>query len=195
VVQVLGLPEGTYVPGAMYRLTIDWPDDLQRVALMMEMTDPVGHAIGTWSEPDPATLTAADLCTLTSDTPTGARIIPIGADRSVVSAIDCGQHQTTMSWTAPAAQVGALPAQPSAAMLNGAILASNTNGKLVGDSVAAFSRSLGVVDPIEAPSPRVGASCTAISPHASGCGVFSMCLLALLGILRCRACTRRRLAR
>lgn len=192
-VRVFGLPDGSYAPGALYSVTIDWPDDLARVALMMEMTDTTGHAIGTWSEPDPTTLTAADLCTLSTDTPAGTRIIPIGTERSIVSAIDCGQHQTTMNWTAPAQLTPEL-LQPPAAMLNGAIVASNTNGKLAGDSVAAFSRSLGPLGPIgatEAPSPRVGASCATATPHAGSRGVQAAWFVALLATLRRRARTQK----
>jgi hypothetical protein len=92
--------------------------------------------------PDAATLTAPDLCTLAVDTPTGATIIPIDGSRAIVSAIDCGQHQTTMNWTAPVF-VDPLAAVPLPDVLfSGSIVASNTNGKLAGDSSARFARNL-----------------------------------------------------
>jgi hypothetical protein len=141
-VQVFGLPAGAYQAGALYRVTIDWPDDLARVALAMEMTDRRGFAVGTWADADPATLTPADQCTLTSDTPTGTRILPIAGPRAVVSAIDCGQHQTTLNWIAPGQADPLVPVQLPDAILSGALVVSNTNGKLAGDDAASFARNL-----------------------------------------------------
>jgi hypothetical protein len=142
LVQVLGLPPKGYLSGGMYRVTIDWPDDLARVALTMEMTDRTGRAVGTWSEPEPATLAPADLCTLATDSPIPTRVIEAPGPRTIVSAIDCGQHQITLNWTAPSVIDPVSPAQLPDAMLNGAIVVSNSKGNIAGDSAATFQRNL-----------------------------------------------------
>jgi hypothetical protein len=194
-VNVFGLPDGAFQPGALYRVTIDWPDDLARVALTMEITDRFGRTFGTWSEPDLATLTPADQCTLSTDTPTGARILPVSADRAVVSAIDCGQHQTTMNWTAPAQLDPLLPAQFSDAMLSGALVVSNTNGKLAGDSVATFTHAVASPGAQESePATSVRALCSTTTPRGAAHGVVLTIGLALLGLLglRARALHRRK---
>jgi hypothetical protein len=193
-VGVFGLPDGPYQPGALYRVTVDWPDDLARVALTMEMTDRFGRNVGTWSEPDLTTLAAADQCTLSTDTPTGARILPVAADRAVVSAIDCGQHQTTMNWTAPAQLDPLVPVQFQDAMLNGALVVSNTNGKLAGDSVAVFTHALS--NPVAEPEPAtsVKALCAVTTPYGAPPAIvltIGLGVLSLLG-LRARARHRRR---
>jgi hypothetical protein len=187
-VNVFGLPDGAYQPGALYRVTIDWPDDLARVALTMEMSDRFGRTFGTWSEPDLATLTPADQCTLTTDTPTGARILPVSADRAVISAIDCGQHQTTLNWTAPAQLDPLLPVQFSDAMLSGALVVSNTNGKLAGDSVATFTHALASPGAQESePATSVRALCATTTPRGASNGAVLTIVLALLGVLGLRA--------
>ena len=131
---------------------------------MMEMTDPAGRAVGQWSEPDPTTLTGADLCVLSTDTPAGTRVIAVAPDRVVVSAIDCGQHQSTMLWTAPAYDpFTALPLP--AAMLSGGLVVSNTNGKLAGDEAAPFVHTLAA--PGDAPpAASILAHCSFVSAPA-----------------------------
>lgn len=191
-VRVFGLPDGAYVPGALYRVTIDWPDDLARVALTMEMTDRLGRTAGVWSEPDLATLTPADRCALAADTPAGARILPIAADRAIISAIDCGQLQTTLNWTAPAQLDPVSAAQFPDLMLSGALVVSNTNGKLAGDRVAAFTRGLAPPGAVVAPAASVRASCSVMTPQRAPRGAVLRCALALLGLLGFRARSKRR---
>jgi hypothetical protein len=182
-VQVHGLPAGAYQAGGLYRVTIDWPDDLARVALAMEMTDRRGLAVGTWIDADPATLTPADLCTLTSDTPTGTRILPLPGPRAVISAIDCGQHQTTLNWIAPAQSDPLVPVQLPDAILSGALVVSNTNGKLAGDDAASFARNLAAPGAKPVPATDVLARCETTRPHGSSHGAGLAGLLTLLSAL------------
>lgn len=159
--RVYGLPETGYLPGVTYRVTVDWPDDLLRVALTMELTDREGRALGVWSEPDPATLTIADRCALMADTPTGVRVIPVAGERAVVSAIDCGQLQITMNWTAPAFDPLA-PVQLPDALFSGALVASNTNGGLAGDATATFARNLAAPGAESVATSDVSAHCNTV---------------------------------
>jgi hypothetical protein len=191
-VHVYGLPPGAYQAGALYRVTIDWPDELERVALMMEMTDRRGLAVGTWTDVDPASLTPADQCTLTSDTPTGTRILPLDGPRAVISAIDCGQHQTTLNWIAPAQTDPLVPVQLPDAILSGAIVVSNTNGKLAGDDAASFARNLAAPGAMPVAATDVLARCETTRPHGTTRGAGLTCLVALLSALRLRARTRKR---
>jgi hypothetical protein len=193
-VGIFGLPLGSYQGGATYRVTIDWPDDLMRVALTMEATDRQGRAAGTWSAPDAATLSAPDLCTLAVDSPTGTTIIPVDGSRAIVSAIDCGQHQTTMNWTAPAS-IDPLAAIPLPDVLfSGAIVASNTNGKLAGDSAARFARNLAAPGAEEPAVSNVLARCSVTTIRNAEpplpITIFALACSAVLGVRR-RARSRR----
>jgi hypothetical protein len=184
-VQIFGLPPKGYLSGGMYRVTIDWPDDLARVALTMEMTDRTGRAVGTWSDPDPATLTPADLCTLATDSPIPTRAIEAPGPRTIISAIDCGQHQITLNWTAPSVLNPLSPAQLPDAMLNGALVVSNTKGNIDGDSSATFQRSLAAPGAPEVEHTDVAAHCqvrrvqgtTGSRASAFGCAWFALVAL------------------
>jgi hypothetical protein len=175
LVQVLGLPPKGYLSGGLYRVTIDWPDDLARVALTMEMTDRTGRAVGTWSDPDPATLTPADLCTLATDSPIPTRAIEAPGPRTIISAIDCGEHQITLNWTAPSVINPLSPAQLPDAMLNGALVVSNTKGNIAGDSAATFQRNLAGPGAPVVEQTDVAAHCQIrVARGSDGAGVFAL---------------------
>jgi hypothetical protein len=188
LVRVLGLPPKGYLSGGLYRVTIDWPDDLARVALTMEMTDRTGRAVGTWSDPDPATLTPADLCTLATDSPIPTRAIEAPGPRTIISAIDCGQHQITLNWTAPSVINPLSPAQLPDAMLNGALVVSNTKGNIDGDSAATFQRNLAGPGAPVLEQTDVAAHCQIHSVRGSGGGrMFGFVLAcAAFAVLRAR---------
>ena len=126
-IRALGLPEAGYLPDTLYRFVIDWPDDLPRVGMNLELTDMNGQPIGHWILPDDATLTAADRCSLLSDTPTGVSVVEL-AQRELVTVAECGQQQATLDWLAPSAAE-----LRGDAWLSGSLVSSNHDGELGGD--------------------------------------------------------------
>ena len=189
-IRVVGLPDTSYQFGATYHVTIDWPDDLPRVALTMEMTDRSGRALGTWLESNPAILAPADHCTLEADPPSGLRIIAHEGPRAIVSAIDCGQQQASLDWVAPSALEIPPGATAPDAWFSGSLVVSNRNGKLGGDSVAVFSRGLSAPGAQPVAATEILARCSisgAPGAHACSalCGSCSL-LLALLAFCRAR---------
>lgn len=191
--RVVGLPAAAYQLGATYHVTVDWPDDLPRVALTMEMTDLRGRALGSWRESEPIALTAADHCMLEADPPSGIRIIAREGPRAIVSAIDCGQQQASLDWVAPTASEFPPGVSPPGAWFSGGLVASNRNGKLGGDSVAVFARALSAPGaPPVAANEVLGHCGIAPARPAQGSTVFWRLGLLLFGSLAlCRLRVRR----
>jgi hypothetical protein len=191
-VRIVGLPEADYQLGATYHITVDWPDELPRVALTMEMTDRSGHALGSWRESNPAVLAVADHCALEADPPSGIRILDRAGPRAVVSAIDCGQQQTSLDWIAPSPTDIPPGMSPPDAWFSGALVASNRNGKLGGDSVAVFARGLSAPGAQPIAATEILARCTiSQAPGAGGERHAHYCLLLLGGLLLQRTRFRR----
>jgi hypothetical protein len=143
--QIQGLPSDGYIPGARYRITLDWPDDLPSVAVNLEMTDLTDRAFGELTAADPATLSPSDLCTGT-DHPDASQVVVASETRRVLLIGECGQAQSTFDWQAPATQ--------RQGFITGSLLVSNRNGKVTGDRVVDFSRSFGAASD---PNPKVDA--------------------------------------
>lgn len=153
-VSVSGIPVEGYVPGRTYPIVIDWQDDLKAVGLNAEITDSSGAALGQLVAPPATQLTAADLCSV--GMLSGAVIAPV-PPRSVAMLGECGQHQTTLAWTAPAS------GPPGAAWFSGSLVVSDGNGDVKGDRVTDFRRAL---SPVGASQPIVTSNAS-----AAGCGV------------------------
>ncbi|MEY4581519.1 MAG: hypothetical protein RL701_6222 [Pseudomonadota bacterium] len=184
-VQVLGLPENEYEPGATYRIIVDWPDELSNVALNMEMSDLAGNPLGQWFAPDPATLPLPDHCTNPlSDTPTGTHVV-LDAKRMVVAMSECGQHQLSVDWQAPVL--------PYDAWFSGSLIAANHDGKLSGDHAADFSRLLVVPRTADVPITNVLVSCSVTQPGHDRSGWFVGALF--VAWLACRHTLRTRRGR
>ena len=185
--EIRNLPTAGYLPGQAYRITIDWPDDMPSVALNVEMTDDVGAQFGQLVAPDPATLTAADLCRQTdvSEPATAAQTTQIDAARRVLLIAECGQAQTSFDWIAPAS--------PAHGYFSTSVVFSNRDGKLAGDRV------VDIVQPFTLqPSNRYEGTCSVLDlrDHAAGSrnflrvGACWMC-----GVFLGRRCLRRRYQR
>lgn len=121
--EILGLPEGGYVPGQSYELRFVWPATAPHVALMTELTDLAGAPAGvlalapyaTWSiderceSGDPA----ADICRIGGEGSGCCREVGMLRDacsfpdqRSVFWVLDCGSKAARAVWTAPGPGVG-----------------------------------------------------------------------------------------
>jgi hypothetical protein len=130
---ILGLPLSGWVPNKAYEITLDWPDQLEHVALAVEITDDVGIGIGTLRVPPMGELQDSEKC---MGTPIGAgQVVPL-INRTVVTMPDCGAHQLRFLWTAPDAERGT-------AHLSGSIVVTNADESSEGDGVLDFDRAMG----------------------------------------------------
>ena len=159
-VTVLNAPTAGYIPGATYRMTIDWPDDMASVALNVEMTDDVGEPFGQLIAANPATLVAADLCPQSdvSEPATAAQTVETDAlGRRVLLIAECGQAQTSFDWIAPATNAHGY--------FSTSIIFSNRDGKLAGDSVVDIVEPFASQAPPDATSSYQG-TCSALGMRA-----------------------------
>jgi hypothetical protein len=179
----VSLPESGYIPGQVYRLTVDWPDDLDSVALNLEITDELGRALGDMVAPDPAQLGGSDLC-LGARTPTsGVTIVATTDGRRVATVAECGQHQASIDWRAPATAIGG--------WLTGSVLVSNRDEKIDGDHVTNFGR---VLHAVSAPQPRradFAGGCDAI-PRRPSVPATSVAIVVTVWVLCARQHKRKR---
>jgi uncharacterized protein (TIGR03382 family) len=176
-VTVIGLPVDGYEPGQIYRITVDWPDDLRAVGLNVEMTDAAGDRFGELVPIDPKLLSAADLC---SNAPaSNVAQFDLSNQRRILAVANCGQHQTTVEWRAPT--------QVTQGWFSGSLVASNRKKNVEGDGVTNISRVFGVKG---APAPLAGdlaAGCSALHERSSAaCAWFGWLLVAGAWLLRRR---------
>jgi hypothetical protein len=121
--EILGLPEDGYSPGATYEIRFQWPATAPHVALMAEFTDEAGApagitALAPYSTWQPTELCenefpAADVCRAGTEADGCCRDIDMTKDacsfpgvRSVFWVLDCGSKSARAIWTAPAAGAG-----------------------------------------------------------------------------------------
>lgn len=178
--QIIGLPVDGYVPGQIYPITIDWADELPAVGLNLEMTDDAGNRFGELSAIDPASLSAADLCS-GAEVTSASQTVDLPNGRRILTVARCGQHQTTFLWKAPA--------QLGQGWMSGSAVASNRKKDILGDGVTNISRVFGVQG---APPPVAGdlvAGCSAT--HARSSGASFLLVLVALVVSRARERWRR----
>ena len=155
-IQITGLPFAGYTPGQTYAFLIDWDDTLPSVAYNIEMTDGAGHAFGTFSLPPDSALAPAELC----GPKAGATILP-GPERTLAILPECGAHQSTILWTAPA------PTQDASGRLtapeawfSGSLLVSDKDGSVAGDAVMDLSHVFGPLGETPPVATRIDGGCS-----------------------------------
>lgn len=193
---VEGLPEDGYVPGEAYTITLRWPEETPRAALMAELTDVAGNPVGstalpsysTWGPSElcrEGTVPAADLCRLSADGDGCCRDLDPTRDacefpgeRSVLWMLDCGAHMARLVWTAPSADAGDV--WFSTQMVN-----SDVSADVLGDGVTAVRRRLRPMGASTNLSAAVG-DCHAVPGKPARGSMLGVMTLALLAVTRPR---------
>lgn len=155
-VSVLGLPLAGYVPGTSYEVTVDWPDDLENVAVSLEITDRTGMGAGSVRLPPADELFEPERCI-----PVGAGI-PAGLlidapGRTIVFAANCGAQRLRFLWTAPTQDVGVL-------WFAGALVHADGNSDAEGDRVTILSVALPSPSQSADGALAVRGGCSALAP-------------------------------
>lgn len=168
---VAGLPTAGYAPGQTYSILIDWDDTLPSVAFNLEMTDRAGHALGTFSVPPPETLAPAELCGEKAGV-----VIAAGSERTLAIMTECGAHQSTIRWTAPAATLDASGnVSVPEAWFSGSFLAADKDGSILGDGISDLSHVLGPAGQAPPAATQINAGCNVSVPALqSGYGIPDM---------------------
>lgn len=130
-VQISGLPLDGYKPGNAYEITIDWPDQLENVALALELDDASGKAAGRLRLPPQDELFEPERCV-----PVGAGIAAgqlIDMDgRTILEVPNCGAQRVRFLWVAPAQDHGAV-------WFAGSLVRADGMSDVAGDGVTNFT--------------------------------------------------------
>ena len=182
-----GLPVEGYLPGQTYHITIDWPDELQSIALNLELTDVNGARFGELSIPQPTTFAADDLCTIGDQRGApGLTIVDAPLNRRVVLMSECAQRQTSVDWQAPLIVPGQVSPQ---GWFTASMLISDRNGKVTGDSVVNVSRVLKAFGATDPEASRLVGGCS-VTATGIACDA-RLGLASVLGLLALRLHRRR----
>lgn len=168
--RIEGFPE-RYTPGATYLLRVDWPANIEHVALMMEVTQANGRGAGAIALPPPDRYIAEELCE-PSELGLLAAQLHAGPDgRQLVFVPDCGARAVYVQWTAPEKASEAL-------RLSGSLMSSNQDSDRTGDGVTPFVLTSSVVDQT---SPRPTTGCQLMRPPRSTLGAWGW----MVGLVLC----------
>jgi hypothetical protein len=105
-VTVLGLPLEGYRPSARYEITVSWPDEVEKIAAALELTDARGIGAGTVQLPPEGEILPPEFCAPATDAVLAATISAAPNQREVINLPDCGAKRIRLLWTAPPADVG-----------------------------------------------------------------------------------------
>ncbi len=102
--EVYGLPQGGWAPGATYTVDIAWSPTIEHAAVLAEFTDLDGSALGELTLAPQDQLSTAERCG--SGTRAASIFAPENqnnpdAPRELVAVGDCGAHRLRVQWRAP----------------------------------------------------------------------------------------------
>lgn len=178
---VEGLPIEGYIPGAMYEVTVDWPDTLLRAGVSAEITDERGAGAGTIHLPEGSTADVREECaaefgqgilaTQRNEVPSVDPQLP---SRVVLNVAACGAQRMRFLWVAPSPPMGTL-------WLSGAIVASDGMADVRGDGVTNFARPIGVGTSVPVASTVGGCSSAGSPSQASTQGWLLLACVVMFG--------------
>lgn len=176
---VTGLPLDTgYTPGQAYEVGMQWPPQVEHLALVLEMVDDAGATAGTLAVPVPEAARAPEQCSKEgAEGIPASSIVESESGRQFAAVVDCGSQSMRMLWTAPPAAAGTV-------WLSGGFVWSDDDASAAGD----------VSVKIRTPIPPLGAPAPVQALTQSGCNVTGLhtgsvwpALFAMMGL-----CARRR---
>jgi hypothetical protein len=183
-VHITGLPlERGYTPGTAYEVTIDWPDDLDNVALAAELTDGNGKGAGAIRLPPQNELFEPERCVPVSAGLPAAMLID-APSRTIIEVPNCGARRARFLWIAPAQGHGAV-------WFAGSLVHADGKNGVLGDGVTNFSTLIPSPSQRSAEVSAVTNGCS--TAHVSGeGGARDVSLATLLALLTWLAHRRRR---
>ncbi|HEX6241576.1 MAG TPA: hypothetical protein VFZ61_11800 [Polyangiales bacterium] len=173
--QLLGLPEREFVPGAVFDVELTWGATGVPHALNLEFVTPTGEAAGSIVLPDPNSLEAADRCDAMHEGVPAAQLIAESAPRQVLWVDDCGAQRVRFRYVAP--NVPQL-------MFAASVVRTDASEKPEGDGVLELRRELSLVGSAPAED---GCSVTSRARSAPVSPLLLACAALWLGHRRRRA--------
>lgn len=177
-IQISGLPLDGYTPGTAYEITIDWPDELENVALALELDDARGKAAGHLRLPPQDELLEPERCV-----PVGAGI---GAgqlvdedERTILEVPNCGAQRVRFLWVAPAQDLGSV-------WFAGSLVRADGMGDIAGDGVTNFSGVLASPSQSSAEAHAVNGGCNAAHAASDRGGSLAACVVLITAARRRR---------
>jgi MYXO-CTERM domain-containing protein len=168
--ELSGLPEAGWAPGATYMLDVAWSPSIEHAAILAELTDASGLAVGELSLPPQELLTDEEKCA--SGTRAAAAFEPDG-DRMVMAIGDCGAHRLRIQWRAPdSAEVGTVS-------LHLASVRGDGEGDVDGDGPSLEVHPIEPYDPLR----PLGASAEGCRVGEPDISLFGLGLLLVFGLL------------
>jgi hypothetical protein len=134
--QLTGLPEREFVPGAVFDVELAWGATGAPHALSLEFVTPSGEAAGTIVLPDPNGLEAADRCDAMHESAPAAQLIAESAPRQVLWVDDCGAQRVRFRYVAP---------NVLRLMFAASVVRTDGSEKPEGDGVSELRRDLALV--------------------------------------------------
>ena len=182
-VHITGLPLHGYTPSTAYEVTIDWADDLDNVALALELDDGKGEAAGALRLPAQSELFEPERCVPVSAAIPAAMLVD-APPRTILEVPNCGAQRARFLWIAPSEDHGAV-------WFAGSLVRADGMGDVNGDGVTNFSTVIASPSQSADEAHAVAAGCSAVqmaSGHGACC--FGDALLALV-LARLRTARRR----
>lgn len=159
---ITGLPlDAGYAPGQPYEVGVRWPEQVEHLALVLEMVDDSGGTAGSLAVPVPEAARSEEQCSEEgAEGIPASSVIDSASGRQLAAVVDCGSRAMRMLWTAPSPVIGTV-------WLSGGFVWSDDDASAAGD----------ISVPIRKPIPALGAQapeqvlaqagCSAGRPHAS----------------------------
>jgi hypothetical protein len=182
-VQISGLPLDGYIPGTAYEVTIDWPDELENVALALELDDARGKAAGRLRLPPQDELFEPERCAPVA-AGIGAGQLVDADERTILEVPNCGAQRVRFLWVAPAEDHGAV-------WFAGSLVRADGMSDVAGDGVTNFNGVLASPSQSSADTRALSAGCSTARGASSRGGSLAASFV-LITLLRVRRRRRRR---
>lgn len=176
--QINGLPLNGYTPGTAYEITIDWPDELDDVALALELDDARGKAAGRLRLPPHDELLEPERCVPVGAGIAAGQLVDAG-DRTILEVPNCGAQRVRFLWVAPAQDHGAV-------WFAGSFVRADGMGDVAGDGVTNFSGVLASPSQSSADAHALSAGCSAARAASDRGGSLAASIALITGLRRRR---------
>lgn len=181
-ISVTGLPEATgYTANHDYEVWVQWPRELEHLAMVLELVDDRGVRAGSLQLPRFEATTPDEHCTEPgAEKMSASSVIDAESGRQFATVIDCGSRAMRVLWTAPATTTGTV-------WLAGGLVGSNDDASTDGDVSVMLQRAIKPEGTSSMPVEWTNSAGCSASGGPSGASRSWLSFTALLGVAGVRA--------